>query len=313
MQHENTTRMSSTFATHSDSSVPFTPRVEAPPKPLERNPSDQLVITRIEPSHGFSLRDLVQLWRYRELWFFLGWRDVAVRYKQSVLGVMWAIIQPLSTMLVFAAFLGRLGGLNTGIQDYALFVFAGVMPWTFFSNAIIAAGNSVVGNERLITKIYFPRLLVPLSSMMAPFFDFLVSIGLLVVLMFWYQVAPGWNLLLFPFLVFMLTVAATGVGLFLSALIVAQRDFKFVLNFGVQLWMFATPCIYLKPDIFGPIAQNWLPLNPAYGLILNIRATLLNGTIDWYALGTSSAVSIVMLIVGLLYFRRVERTFADVI
>lgn len=305
--------MSSTYVPVPDSSVPFAvPSNVAKEQPIH-DPTETMEVTWIGPSRGFSLRELVKLWRYRELLYNLAWRDIAIRFKQSILGVAWALIQPLATMIIFAGFLGRLGGLNTGIEHYSLFVLAGVLPWTFFSNAVIAAGNSVLANERLITKIYFPRLLVPLASMGAPFFDFLISLGLLAVLMIWYGVAPGWGILLAPLLVFILFIAATGVGLFLSALIVAQRDFKFILNFGVQLWMFATPCIYLNDSSFGPLAQRWLPLNPAYGLILNIRQSLLNGPFDWYSLLVSTAVSLVILVIGLFYFRRIERSFADLI
>lgn len=269
--------------------------------------------TRIGPRPTFSWQDIHQLWQFRELLYYLAWRDVAVRYKQSVLGVAWALIQPLSTMLVFAVFLGRLGGVSAGISNYALFVFAGVVPWTFFSNAVVAAGMSVVSNERLITKIYFPRLIVPIAAVGAPLFDCLVSVGLLVLMMIWYQAVPGWGILLLPVLFGMLFLAAVGIGLFLSALIVAQRDFKFILSFGIQLWMFATPCIYLGPESFGPLAHRWLPLNPAYGLILNIRQSLLGGPIEWYAFTISSLVTLALLVLGVFYFRRIERSFADLI
>lgn len=261
----------------------------------------------------WQIVDLAELWRYRELLVFLAWRDVTIRFKQTILGFAWALVQPLATMLVFALFLGRLGGLNSGIEHYSLFVFAGVLPWTFFANAVTFSGHSIVTNERLITKIYFPRLLIPLAAMGAPLFDFVIAGGMLVAMMIWFGVAPGWSVLMVPVLVLLLIVAAMGVGVFLAALIVAQRDFKFVLNFGVQLWMFATPCIYLSSDVFGPLAHRWLPLNPAYGLILNFRRAMLNGPIDWYALGVSTAVSFFMLLFGLIYFRRVERSFADVI
>jgi lipopolysaccharide transport system permease protein len=299
------------------SSVPFT--TEDRTVSTESSMPSQLVheqnehFTRIGPRPTFSWQDIHQLWQFRELLYYLAWRDIAVRYKQSVLGVAWALIQPLSTMLVFAVFLGKMGGMSAGIENYPLFVFAGVVPWTFFANAVIASGMSVVSNERLITKIYFPRLIIPISAVGAPLFDFVVSLGLLALMMIWYQVIPGWGMLLLPFIFAMLFIAATGVGLFLSALIVAQRDFKFILNFGIQLWMFATPCIYLGIESFGPVSQTWLPLNPAYGLILNIRQSLLGGPFDWYALTVSSMVSLGILVVGLLYFRRIERSFADLI
>ena len=173
-------------------------------------------ITRIEPGRGFRLKDLADLWRYRELLYFLAWRDIAIRYKQTVLGVGWAFLQPLATMLVFAVFLGRLGKLNAGIEHYSLFVFAGVLPWTFFANAVTSAGFSIVLNERLITKIYFPRLLVPLAAIGAPLFDLGISAFLLAGMMAWFGVAPGLSILALPFLLLMLFAAAVGVGCFLA-------------------------------------------------------------------------------------------------
>lgn len=267
-------------------------------------------VTVIEPRSGWDI-GVRELWRYRELLVFLAWRDIKVRYKQTVLGIGWAFAQPVATMLVFALFLGRMGGLANGIDHYPLFVFAGMVAWTFFSNTLLTAGNSVVLNERLVTKIYFPRLIVPLSTVGVSLFDLLLASGLLAVMAVAYGVTPGWSLLLLPVVVLMLAVAAAGVGVLLSALIVAHRDFKYVLTFGVQLWMFATPCLYMSSDALGPRAQTWLPLNPAYGLILNFRQVVLDGPLDWYALGVSSAVAAAVFVVGVVYFRRVERTFAD--
>jgi lipopolysaccharide transport system permease protein len=214
-------------------------------------------------------------------------------------------------MLVFVLFLGRMGKLSAGVEHYPLFVLAGVVAWTFFSNTVLAAGNSVVQNERLVTKIYFPRLIVPLSTVGVALFDLLLASGLLGLMALWYGVVPGWSMLLLPVAVLMLAVAAAGVGILLSALIVAHRDFKYILAFGVQLWMFATPCLYLPSSSWGPTAQTWLPLNPAYGLILNFRQIVMNGPLDWYAFAVSSAVAIVVCVVGVVYFRRVEQTFAD--
>jgi lipopolysaccharide transport system permease protein len=278
-------------------------------------PVDDLPLTVIERQSGWQFLDLRELWRYRELLFFLTWRDVMVRYKQTVLGAAWAVLQPLSTVIVFAFFLGRLGGISDGIKHYPLFVLAGILPWTFFANAVSNAGNSVVANQHLVSKIYFPRLIIPVSSVGACLFDFLISLALLAVLMAWYGAAPGWSVLLAPVIMLLLTVTALGVGTLLSALIVAQRDFRYVLAFAVQLWMFATPCIYLRQTALGPISRLVLPLNPAYGLLLNFRLAVLNDPqgLDWYALGVSSAVGLVLLLGGWFYFRRVERTFADVI
>ena len=268
-------------------------------------------VTKIGLKPRWQLVDLTELWRYRELLLLLARRDVSVRYKQTILGLGWAFAQPLATMLVFAVFMGKMGGLGKDIEHYALFVFAGVLPWTFFSNSVAAGGQSVVANERLVTKVYFPRVIVPLSALGAPLFDLGIASGLLTLMMIYYGVVPDWNCLLLPVIVLQLLIAASGIGMFLSALIVAQRDFRFLLSFGVQLWMFATPCIYLDANTFSPTAQTWLPLNPAYGPILNFRATTLGQPIDWYALAVSGVVGLASLVVGLWYFRRTERSFAD--
>jgi lipopolysaccharide transport system permease protein len=188
-----------------------------------------------------------------------------------------------------------------------------MVAWTFFGNTVSAAAGSVVANERLVTKIYFPRLVIPLSTIGVGLFDLVIASALLAAMAAAFGVVPGWSLLALPLVVLMLAVAAAGVGVLLSALIVAQRDFKYVLAFGVQLWMFATPSLYLPPESFGPTAQAYLPLNPAYGLVLAFRQAALGAPLDWYAFGVSSAVGIALAVAGVLYFRRVERSFADTI
>ncbi len=285
----------------------------APSMLAEAAAPDDLPETVIERRPGWQLVNLREIWRFRELLFFLTWRDVKVRYKQTVLGASWALLQPLATMLVFAFFLGRMGGVSDGMRDYPLFVFAAILPWTFFANAVSTAGGSVVGNERLVSKIYFPRLIIPFSAVCACLFDFLIGLTLLAGMMAWYGVVPGWQIVLAPVVMVLLTATAVGVGTLLAALIVAHRDFRYVLTFAVQMWMFATPCIYLLPKDIGPNAQLVLPLNPAYGLLLNFRQAVRGGAFDWYALGVSAGVGVVMLLIGCLYFRRVEQTFADVI
>jgi lipopolysaccharide transport system permease protein len=293
--------------------VPEEEIAAAPAAGAEAAAPDDLPETVIERRPGWQLVNLREIWRFRELLFFLTWRDVKVRYKQTMLGASWAVLQPLSTVVVFAFFLGRLGGVSDGIEHYPLFVLAAILPWTFFANAVSTAGNSVVANERLVSKIYFPRLIIPVSSVGASLFDFLISLVILAAMMAWYGAAPGWSVLLAPAIMLLLTAAAVGVGTLLSALIVAHRDFKYVLNFAVQLWMFATPCIYLKPTALGPTSRLLMPLNPAYGLLLNFRQTVLGGDLDWYSLSVSSAMGLALLLIGCFYFRRVERTFADVI
>jgi len=277
-------------------------------------PSDDLPLTVIERRSGWQIVDCRELWRYHELLFFLTWRDVKVRYKQTVLGAAWAVLQPLATMIVFSVFLGRMAGVSTKIEHYSLFVFAGMLPWTFFANALSSAGNSVVGNQNLITKVYFPRLIIPMSAVGASLVDFAVAFVMLAAMMAYYCVFPGWGALLLPLIVLLLVVASLGIGTLLAALTVAYRDFRYVIPFSMQLWMFATPCIYLNAsEVTGPRGELALPLNPAYGLILNFRQVALGGPLDWYALTISGTVSIIMFLLGCLYFRRVERGFADII
>jgi homopolymeric O-antigen transport system permease protein len=269
-----------------------------------------IVITASPP---WRLFDIGEMWRFRELLLFLIWRDITVRYKQTVLGAAWAVLQPLATMLVFSLFFSRAMSVTTS-QPYPLFVLAGLLPWFFFSNAVSSASQSIVSNQSLVTKIYFPRVMIPTGAVGAGLVDFGVSFLLLVAMMIAYGTRPGLGLVLLPVIVVMLIVAALGVGTMLSALTVAYRDFRHVVPFMVQLWMFATPAIYLHAaDTVSSKWCWWLPLNPAHGLIASFRVAVLGGQFDWYALALSSAVSIVLLVAGGMYFRRVERTFADII
>jgi lipopolysaccharide transport system permease protein len=248
------------------------------------------------------------------LLYFLTLRDVKVRYKQTALGAAWAVLQPVATMVVFSLFFGQMAARHEDHgPGYPLFVFAGLVPWTFFANAVLAASQSIVGSSTLITKVYFPRLLVPAGAVSALLLDFAISFAMLLPMMLLYGVVPGWGLLLVPLLALGLVLVALGVGTLLSALTVAYRDFRFVVPFLVQLWMFATPAIYLPAGVLGP-AWHWLlPLNPVHGLVTNFRAALLNEPLDLYALAVSSAVSVAALVLGVAYFRRVERGFADII
>jgi lipopolysaccharide transport system permease protein len=203
--------------------------------------------TIIQPPCGWQLINVGELWRFRELLYFLAWRDVKIRYKQTALGAAWAVLQPLLMMVVFTLFFGRLAGVPSCGTPYPLFAYAGLLPWVFFSTAIAAAGNSVVQSERLITKIYFPRLAIPFAAVEAAVVDFIIAFGLLIVLMVYYGVAPDAGLLLVPAIFGMILLAALGVGTLLAALNVAYRDFRYVIPFLVQLWMFATPTVYMQP------------------------------------------------------------------
>jgi lipopolysaccharide transport system permease protein len=273
-----------------------------------------LPLTVIEPRPGWHLIDIRELWRYRELLYFLTWRDVKVRYKQTVLGAAWAILQPCATMVVFSLFFGRLAEMPAGGVPYPIFVFAGLLPWYFFSNAISAASLSVVGSQQLVTKVYFPRLIIPLGAIGPSLVDFGIGFGMLLVLMLFYGIVPTWQIAFAPLLSFTLLVAATGMGALLSGLTVSYRDFRHVVPFLIQLWLFATPSIYLHADAYrSPRWEAILPISPAYGLIVNFRAAVLGEQFDLYALTVSGLVSLVFLLVGCLYFRRVDRGFADVI
>lgn len=292
-------------------STPISRTREATPPESEDTPN--LPVTVIEPPSPWGLLDWREIWRFRELLGFLTLRDIKLRYKQTVLGFAWTFFQPASTVIVFVVFVGWMGGLAKGSDDYVLLVLSGVLPWTFFANATSNAANSLIGNERLVTKTYFPRVMLPAANIGAAAFDFAVCLVLFAAVASVSGVAPTANLLLAPVVIGLLALTAFGAGTLLSALIVAQRDFRYLLTFGIQLGMFATPCIYLDPATLSPMAQKWMPINPVYGLVLNFRASVLGTTPDYGALGVSAGVAVVVAVGGLAYFRRVERTMADTI
>src|SRR5262245_12374236 len=237
--------------------------------------------TIVRPPCGWHLVNIRELYRHRELLFFLVWRDVKIRYKQTVLGVAWAVLQPVMMMAVFTVFFGRLAGLPSGDIPYPLFAFAGLLPWTFFATALSSAGNSVVTNERLITKTYFPRLAVPFAAVGAAMVDFVIAFGLLFVLMLCYGVAPTWSLLFAPVVFLFIAIGAAGFGTLLAALNVKYRDFRYVIPFLVQFWMFATPTVYMQPDHAAGTLDLLLNLNPLTGLIASFRAACLDMPIPW--------------------------------
>lgn len=286
-------------------------RLSSPPR-AEAEPSRP--VTLIRPAGGWQRINFGELWRHRELIYFLGWRDVKVRYKQTLLGAAWAVLQPILMMVVFTLFFSRLGGVSSGDFPYPLFVFAGLLPWTFFANAITNASNSVVGSERLISKIYFPRLAIPLGSVGAALVDFGVAFGLLIVLMLAYGVLPGIGLLLAPVIFAGIVLVAVGVGTLLAALNVAYRDFRYVVPFMVQLWMFATPTVYMQPPAgSSTMLQTLLALNPMTGLIAAFRAAVLGGTLPWGQLLCSLVAAVAIVLTGCFYFRKVEDSFVDII
>ena len=259
--------------------------------------------------------DFKGCWAYRELLYFLTWRDVKVRYKQTLLGVLWVIIQPLATMLIFTLLFGRLAGLETRTEGipYPLFAFAGLLPWTFFSNAVSNSSNSLVTSAQLITKIYFPRMIIPAAAVTAGLVDFALSFVVLTVLMAYYRVSVTWSLLLLPALIALVVLLALGVGMLLAGLNVKYRDVRHAVPFAVQIWMFASPVIY--PPTLVPERWRWLlALNPMTGIIEGFRAALFgNSQIQWKLVAVSAAIVLVLFVSSVFAFRRMEKSFADVI
>ena len=273
-------------------------------------PAEPLVV--IQPTKRWSLLSFKDIWAYRELLFFLTWRDVKVRYKQTALGAAWAILQPLFMMIIFTIFFGRLAGVGSSGIPYPVFALAGLVPWTFFSNAITASGNSLVGSANLITKVYFPRLIVPTAAMLAGFVDFVLAFILLVLLMVYYQIVPTIQLLFLPVLVLLTALFSLGVGTWFSALNVKYRDVRFALPFLIQLWLFVSSVIL--PSTAIPLKWRWLlTLNPMSGIIEGYRSALFGLPFDWPALGIASALTILTLVFAIYAFARVERSFADII
>ena len=266
----------------------------------------------IEPSKSWVALNLRDLWQYRDLLYILTMRDIKVRYKQTLLGAAWAIIQPLFTMLIFTLFFGKLAGMPSDGIPYPIFAYAGLLPWTFFSNAVTNSGNSLVGNSNLITKIYFPRMIIPMASVASGLLDFVIAFGLLVVLMFYYGVGLSINLLILPVLLVLTSLLAIGVGMWMSALNVKYRDVRYALPFLVQLGMFASPIIY--PLSLVPEKWRWLmALNPLAGQIEAYRSAFFGKPFDWLSLGVSAVLTFAVLIYSAYNFRRMEKSFADII
>ena len=269
---------------------------------------------RLEPPRGWQGLKLSELWEYRELLFFFVWRDIKVRYKQTALGAAWAVIQPFFSMVVFTIFFGRLAGLAARTNGpYSLHVFAALIPWTFFANAVTQSANSLVGSSHLISKIYFPRLLVPLAPVVAGLVDFGVAFVALLVLMPMFGVTPGWRLIAIPALLGGTIVASTGVGILFSAVTVTYRDFRFVMSFLMQLWLFASPVPYSLTTTIPASWQMLYALNPMVGMIAGFHAAVLGDALPLRLIAVSFASAVVLLVVGVNYFVRVERRFADVI
>jgi lipopolysaccharide transport system permease protein len=268
---------------------------------------------RIDPPTSWQFLNLRELWEYRELLFFFVWRDIKVRYKQTVLGALWAVIQPVATTVLFTIFFGRLAGMSKQVNGpYALHVFVGLLPWTLFTNAVTLAGTSMVGSSHLISKVYFPRLLVPAASVVSGLVDFAISFLVLLALMAWYGVAPTPQIFTLPLFIAGALASATGAGVMLAALTVTYRDFRYAIGFMMQLWMFATPVLY-PIEIIPPEWRMLYALNPMVGVITGFRTAVLGGPFAIDLILVSAVVSLVLLAIGVSYFLQVERRFADII
>jgi lipopolysaccharide transport system permease protein len=267
----------------------------------------------IRPRKGWQPVDFQEIYRYRDLFAFLVWRDVKVRYRQTLLGGTWAIIQPLVAMLIFTVVFHRLAGVNSDGTPYPLFAFAGLAPWTFFATAVSQSSNSLVGNHQLVSKIYFPRFFVPMAAITALLLDLAFSLALLAVLLVYYKwpVSPS-SLLLLPVFIVAAFLSAGGAGLILSALNVSFRDVKYAVPFLVQMGIFVTPVIYPVRYI-PPKWQILFGLNPMAGVVLGFRHALLGAPVNWNVMAASLTMSVLIFVVGLICFRRMERRFADII
>lgn len=268
-------------------------------------------VLRIAPSKGWVSLKLRELWEYRELGYFLIWRDIKVRYKQTALGAAWAIIQPVSTMLVFSIFFGRLAKMPSDGVPYPVFSFAALVPWTFFAHGLGAASGSLVGGSNLIKKVYFPRLIFPITGVLSGIVDFALALGVLLVMMIYYGIAPTINVVWLPLFLLLAAVSSLGVGLWLAALNVQYRDVRYVVGFITQIWMFATPIAYPSSLLSEPW-RTLYGLNPMVGVVEGFRWALLGtGSAPGPIVAVSTAAALVTLVGGAFYFRRMEKTFAD--
>ncbi len=279
---------------------------------MNSSPTSAVPFKVITPRRGWLSINWQEIWRYRELLYFLTWRDVMIRYKQTALGIFWAFLQPFLKLVVFSVVFGRLAGINYEGYPAPIYIFAGLLPWQFFSEALNQSANSVVGSAGLITKVYFPRLIIPLSSIGAGLVDFAISFVILLGLMIHYGTpVTAATLMVLP-LVVLTILAALGAGILLSSLTVAYRDFRHAVPFGLQIWMFLTPVIY--PVKIFPAKWQWLvSLNPMTGIVDAYRSAILGKPFAWDNLAISLTVAAVMFLFGLFYFRRTEAHFADIV
>jgi lipopolysaccharide transport system permease protein len=265
----------------------------------------------IRPRSGWIAIDWRELYAARELLFFLVWRDVKIRYKQTVLGAAWAVLQPLTTMIIFSVIFGRLAGIRSEDVPYPLFVFAGLMPWIFFSGGVTLAGQSLINQQQMLTKIYFPRLFIPTAIVGALLIDLLISLGIYACLLAGYRVVPSWQVVLLPLIIFWTVVATLGFSYSLAALTVLYRDFRYVIPFLVQILMYASPVIY-PATLLPRRLQGIFALNPMFGIIEAYRSTILGTPWDRNGVAISALSTLALFVFGLYYFRKTERRFADI-
>jgi lipopolysaccharide transport system permease protein len=285
-----------------DESSPRHPAVTLPEKPL----------VVIKPQTSWVGLDLSSIWAYRELLYFLIWRDIKVRYKQTVLGVAWVILQPIITTLIFTIILGKLAKIPSDNFPYPLFAYTGLLGWSFFSGAVANTGTSLVSNASLITKVYFPRMIIPAAAIGARLVDLAVGFVMLAVMMLYYAQTPTWRIVFLPLPVVLLTLLSLGLGMWLSALNVKYRDIGAILPTLIQLWMYVSPVVY--PLSIVPARWQWLySLNPLTGIIKAVRSSVLGQAFDWPALAISAVITLVVLVYSAITFRRMERQFADVV
>jgi lipopolysaccharide transport system permease protein len=271
-------------------------------------------ILRVEPTKGWVTLKLRELWEYRELLYFLTWRDIKVRYKQTVLGVSWAIIQPFFTMVVFDLFFGRLAKMPSDGIPYPIFSYAALVPWAFFASGLTQSSSSLVGSANLIKKIYFPRLIVPISSVLVPMVDLVLAFTVLMGMMFIYGISPTINVIFLPLLILLALITSLGVGLWFSTMNVQFRDMRYIIPFITQFWMFATPIVYPSSLIEDAKLRTLYGINPMAGVVEGFRWALLGANSGpGPMIIVSTSVAVLILVSGMFYFRRMEKTFADVV
>jgi len=275
--------------------------------------TNEPVVIRIEASKGWVSLKLRELWEYRELLYFMTWRDIKVRYKQSILGASWAIIQPFFTMIVFSIFFGQLAKMPSDGIPYPIFSYAALVPWAFFANGLNQASNSLVGGANLIKKVYFPRLAMPISSVLGGLVDFCLAFIMLIAMMFYYGMAPTVNVVWLPCFLMLAFITSLGASLWLSAMYVQFRDVRHIVPFLTQIWLFATPIVYPSSLLSEPWRTIYV-INPMAGVVEGFRWSLLGtGQAPGPIIIASSLAGVILLVSGAFYFRRMERTFADVV